>query len=98
MLTPCLISDCAHVRRADAQDLAEAIVATIPSTGRICVYVTPDGHIGYEFFRDGAVTGLGSLSLIGCYDERTTAAQIRDDILAQGSDRIFDFSPAGVQA
>lgn len=78
-----ILPDAFHIRTCDAEDLAESFHAAIRAIGRpLCLYLTAAGELGFEAVKREEDTDGSALSLVGCYTEEATVAQIRDDILA----------------
>lgn len=87
MNTAHVIPDCTHIARADAHDLAVAIVASIRATGRsLRVYLGPDGSVGYEWLGEPSLGDC--MSLVGSYTEEATVGQVAEDLLAMERERI----------
>lgn len=76
---PCIIPDATSVRRCDAADIAENTLRAIRQWGETALYIAPDGK---TFCCGAAVDIAPPASLVGVYDARATASEIRDDILA----------------
>lgn len=76
---PCVLPDPTHVSRNDARDVADEAVAFLRTGARLTLYVNPDGVVQ---FVTGEGEPLPSFSLAGVYDERASARDIAEDILA----------------
>ena len=76
---PCVLPDPTHVTRNDAKDVADEAILVLRKGGRLALYVNPDGAV---LFLTGDAEPLPSFSLAGIYDERASAREIAEDILA----------------
>lgn len=81
----CSLPDPFHVKRCDAADLAEEIVALIAQRGRLCVYFDAGGAMSVS---DHILDIPGAFSLVGVYDDGATATDIAADILAMERERV----------
>lgn len=75
----CRLPDPCHVKRADADDIAQEVIALIRLRGRVCLYFDASGAVQVTAH---VLDVPDPFALVGVYDDEATVGQITDDILA----------------